>query len=145
MSKGSFPYTPKKIIRKGESEFTGTVVESTQHTATDPFLGQRTVGYGFRVRRNDDFGNLIEVIEVFFPSTIPVTVHPNDELWIKGKWSKQGRIKVLEAKNLTTNVVLGKKKSKSIWGLVFGGIGIIMTIFFMLMFFALLIGFMRGY
>ncbi len=120
-------------IRKGSIEFAGVVLGEPYELDVKRTFGQELKKkIGFRVQRVDAEGNPIDVVEVEVKEAdFKGMVYDRDSVWIKGKWTKDGRVRAKIAKNLTTKSIITRRSRKK---LIAGVILIIALVIFVVLF-----------
>ncbi len=119
--------------RKGNIEFTGIVLGEPYELDVKRTMGQELKKkIGFRVQRVDAEGNPIDVVEVEVKEgDFKGMVYDRDSVWIKGKWTKDGRVRAKIAKNLTTRSIITRRSRKK---LIAGIVLIVALVIFFLVF-----------
>jgi hypothetical protein len=94
--------------RKGNAEFSGTVIGGMYEMQTATFLGM-PLGWpfppksGFRIERVDAQGSPVDIIEVEIPGyKYKGLVFDRDSVIVKGKWETSGKLRLTEIENLTS-------------------------------------------
>ncbi len=110
---GGFPAVEERMKRQGKTEFSGIVVGDVYDLdhKFSAVTGQDKFKVGRKIQRFDADGNPLDTLEIVLDQKDNfMTMHPNDSVWIRGKWRKDGRVQVLEARNITTRAIIKRRK-----------------------------------
>lgn len=97
---------------KGWAEFSGQVISPKPSFIREKKRGPytRQIFVSHTIQRFDRDGNPAGKTEVVMDRDYEGGFHLGDEVWIKGKWDKFGRVEMKEARNHTTQTVIMRRK-----------------------------------